>query len=78
VVVAREVYRISLMGSKCWVLSMIPVVAVVGDHPLPPSRPVLEGVVGIALAGDLTARSPSFCLHHFVDDRPKILTAFVP
>ena len=40
--------------------------------------PVLEGLVSSALGGDVTARPPLFCLHHFVDHRPKILTGFLP
>src|SRR5882724_1625341 len=43
-----------------------------------PPRPLLEGLVGIALSGDVAARPPLFCLHHFVDHRPKIPTGFVP
>jgi hypothetical protein len=43
-----------------------------------PLGPVLEGFVGIALSGDVAARPPLFCLHHFVDHRPKILTGFIP
>ena len=72
VVAVRKVDRISLMGSSRRTRSVAPALA-----PRLP-RPFLEGLVGIALSGDVAARPPLFCLHHFVDHRPKILTGFVP
>jgi hypothetical protein len=69
VVAVEKVDRISLMGSRQRTRSVAPALA---------PQPVLEGFVGIALSGDVAARPPLFCLHHFVDHRPKILTGFVP
>ena len=65
----EKVDRISLMGSRWRARSVAPALA---------PCPVLEGLVSIALGADVTARTSLFCLHHFVDHRPKILTGFVP
>ena len=65
-VAVEKVDRISLMGSRGRAPSVAPALA---------PCPVLDS---IALGADLTARPPLFCLHHFVDHRPKILTGFVP
>jgi hypothetical protein len=65
----EKVDRISLMGSRWRARSVAPALA---------PCPVLEGLVSSALGGDVPARPPLFCLHHFVDHRPKILTGFLP
>jgi hypothetical protein len=65
----EKVDRISLMGSRWRARSVAPALA---------PCPILEGLVSSALGGDVTARPPLFCLHHFVDHRPKILTGFLP
>jgi hypothetical protein len=72
IMAVRKVNRISLMGSPRRTRSAAPVLA-----PCLP-RPCLEGVVDIARRGDVAARPSLFCLHHFVDRRPKILTGFLP